>query len=96
MLLFSCVSREEGELVELNAVHEKNPGLHTDSLVGLAVDTNPGILGVHLIHNAVPLRLRLTADEVTEQPVSLLGLFDRERFLGLEGLVQFCAIFLPT
>jgi hypothetical protein len=88
MLLFSWVSREDGELVELDAVHERNPGLYTDSLVGFAVDANLGILCVHLVHDPVPLRLRLADDKATKQFVCLLGLINREGFLGLEGLVQ--------
>jgi hypothetical protein len=87
-LLFSCISREEGELVELDAVHERNPGLHTDSLVaGFAVDASPGILRVHFIHNPIPLRLHLADKEATEQFVSLLGLINCKEILGLEGLV---------
>jgi hypothetical protein len=87
-LLFSCVSREDGELVELDAVHKSNPGLHANSLVGFAIDANPGILCVHLIDDPVPLHSHLADDEAMEQFVRLLGLFDRKGFLGLEGLVQ--------
>ena len=94
-LLFSCVSREDGELVELDAVHERNPGLYTDSLVGFAVDANPGILCVHLIHDSVPLRSCLADDEATEQFVCLWGLINHKGFLGLEGLVQISKLLLP-
>jgi hypothetical protein len=87
-LLFSCISREDGELVELDAVHKRNPGLHSYSLVGFAIDTNPGILRVHLIHDTVPLHSRLANNEATEQFVCLLGLVNRKGFFGLEGLVQ--------
>jgi hypothetical protein len=86
-LLFSCVSREDGELVELDAVHERNPGLYMDSLVGFAIDANPGILCVHLIHDPVPLRLCLADNKATEQFVCLLGLIDREGLLDLKGLI---------
>jgi hypothetical protein len=96
MLLFSCVSKDDGELVELDAVHERNPGLYTDSLVGFAIDANLGILCVRLIHNTVPLRLRLADDKATEQFVCLLGLIDREEFLGLEGLVKVGKLLLPN
>ncbi len=94
-LLFSCVSREDGEFVELDAVHKRNPGLHLDSLVGFAVDANPGILHVHLIHDPVPLRSRLVDNEATEQFICLLGLINRKGFLGLEGLVQIGELLLP-
>jgi hypothetical protein len=63
-------------------------------LVGFAIDTYPGVLCVHLIYNPVPLRLRLANDEATEQFVSLLDLFDREEFLGLEGLVEVTELLL--
>ncbi len=95
MLLFSRVSREDSELVELNSVHKRYPGLHSDSLVGFAVDANPGILHVHLIHDPVPLRSRLANNEAMEQFVCLLGLINRKGFLGLEGLVQFGELLLP-
>ena len=86
-LLFSCISRADGELVELDAVHERNPGLYMDSLVGFAVDANPGIIHVHFIHDTVPLRSRLANNKATEQFICLLGLINRKGFLGLEGLV---------
>jgi hypothetical protein len=43
---------------------------------------------VHLVYDPVPLCSRLADNKATEQFVSLLGLFDREGFLGLEGLVE--------
>jgi hypothetical protein len=43
---------------------------------------------VHLVNDAVPIRSRLADNEATERLVSLLGLFNCERFLGLEGLVE--------
>ncbi len=56
---------------------------------------------MHLVYDPVPLRSRLANDKATEQLVSLLGLFDGEGFLGLEGLVEvaelfFLASFLAT
>jgi hypothetical protein len=81
--------------VELDAVHERNPGLYTDSLVELAIDANPGILRVHLIHDSVSLHLRLANDKATEQFVCILGLINRKEFLGLEGLVQIGKLLLP-
>jgi hypothetical protein len=83
MLLFSCVSMKDGELVELNAVRERNPGFHTDSHVGFANDANQGILCVHFIHGPVPLRSCLANNKAMEQFVRLLGLFDRKGFLCL-------------
>ncbi len=77
-LLFSCISREDGKLVELDAIYERNLGFHANTLVGFAVDANPGILCVHLVYNPVPLRLHLADNEATEQLISLLGLFDHE------------------
>ena len=55
-LLLSSVSREDGEHVELNAIHEWDPGFHANPLVGFAVHANPGVLCVHLVYNPVPLR----------------------------------------
>mgnify|MGYP000247281785 CR=1 FL=1 len=57
-------------------------------LVGFAIHANPGVLCVHLVYDLVPLRSRLADNKATEQFVSLLGLIDREGFLGLEGLVE--------
>ncbi len=93
-LLFSCVSREDGELVELDAIHEQNPGFDANALVGLAIHAKPGVLCVHFIHNSVSLRLRLADNKATEQLVSLLGQFDSNDFLGLEGLVEFVELLL--
>jgi hypothetical protein len=89
MLLFSGVSREDGELVELNAVHGRDPGTHANALVCLAVHANLRTLCVHLVDNPIPLRLRLANDKATEQLVSLLGLCNSDVFLGLEGFLEF-------
>ncbi len=88
MLLFSCVSREDGELVELNVVHEQNAGFHANALVGLAIHANPWVLCMHLIHDSVPLHPRLANDKAMEQLVSLLGFHDSNVFLGLEGFLE--------
>jgi hypothetical protein len=93
-LLFSYISREDSELVELDAIHERNPGLQVNALVGLAIDANLRVLCVHFIHDPVPLHLRLAYIEATEQLVSLLGLFDHDGFLGLEGLVKLVELLL--
>ncbi len=94
MLLFSCVSREDSELVELNAVHERNPGMHAKALVGLAVHTNPRILCVRLIHDPIPISSRLASNEATEQLVSLLSLLNSNVLLGLEGFLEIVQILL--
>jgi hypothetical protein len=57
-------------------------------LVGFVVHANPGVLCVHLVYNPVLLCLHLADNDATEQLISLLGLFNREEFLGLEGLVE--------
>ncbi len=93
-LLFSGVSREDGELVELDAVHERNPGMHVNALVCLAAHADPQILCVHLVDNSVPLRLRLANNEATEQLVSLLGLCNSNVFLGLEGFLEFVELLI--
>jgi hypothetical protein len=50
---------------------------------------------VHLVYDPVPLRLHLADNKATEQLVSLLGLFDRKGFLGLEGLVKVNELLFP-
>ncbi len=89
MLLFSCVSREDGELVNLNAVYERKPVTYAKALVCLAIHANPWILCVHLVNNPIPLHLRLANNEATEQLVCLLGLFDIKVFLGLGNFLEF-------
>ncbi len=93
-LLFSCVSREDGELMELDAVHEQNPGFHANALVGLAIHTKPWVLCVHLIHNSIPVCSCLTDNEAMEQLVSLLSHRDSNVFLGLEGFLEIVEFFL--
>jgi hypothetical protein len=88
-LLFSGVSREDSELVELDAVHEEDPGMHVNAFVGLAIHTNPRVFHVHLIHDPIPLHLHLANNEATEQLVSLLGLCNSNIFLGLDGFLEF-------
>ncbi len=87
MLHFSCISREDGELVELDAIHERNPEFHANALVGLAIHANPGVLRVHFVQDSVTLHLCLADNKATEQLVSLLGQLNHDGFLGLEGLV---------
>ncbi len=88
MKLFSCISREDGELVELNAVYERNPGMHAKALVCLAIHADSQILCVHFIHDPVPIGLILANNKATEQLVSLLGLLDSNVLLGLEGFLE--------
>jgi hypothetical protein len=95
MLHFSCVSMEDGELVELDAVHEQYLGFHTNALVG-AIHANQWVLCVHLIHNPVLLRLRLADDKATEQLISLLGLFDSNDILGIEGFTELVELLLSS
>jgi hypothetical protein len=89
MLLFSGVSREDAELVELDAVHEGNPGTLANALVCITIHADPRILRVHLVDDPVPLPLRLADDEATEQLISLLGHCNCNVFLGLEGFLEF-------
>ncbi len=51
---FSGIDGEDGQLVELDAVQEGGPGTNSNSLVRDTVHTNPGIFGVHFLHNLVP------------------------------------------
>jgi hypothetical protein len=71
MLLFSCVDGEDGQLVELDAVQKGGPGTEMNSLMGDTVHTNPGILGVHLLHNLVPVGSLVPNDK---QAKHLIGL----------------------
>ncbi len=71
MLHLSGINREDGELVELNAVLKRQPGMHAKAFVRLAIHAGPGVLGVHLTHNLVPLHLRLADNKTTEQHVCL-------------------------
>jgi hypothetical protein len=88
MLLLSGVSREDSELVELDAVLKRQPGTNAKAFVRLAIHANPGVLGVHLVHNLVPLHLHLANDETTEQLVHLQGLCDCKFAHGLEVLLD--------
>ncbi len=63
-------------------------------LVGFAIHTNPGVLCVHFIDDDVPLSSRLANDKAMEQFVRLLGHFNSEGFLGLEGLIELVELLL--
>ncbi len=43
---------------------------------------------MHFVNDPVPLRSDLANNKATEQLISLLGHFDSEDFLGLEGLIK--------
>jgi hypothetical protein len=49
MLLLSGVSREDGELVELDAALEGQSRSHAKAFVRLVIHANPGVLIVHLV-----------------------------------------------
>ncbi len=60
MMLHNGIIREDGEHVELNAVHKGCPGMLPESLVGLSVDTNSRVMSVHLLGNLIPLGLHFS------------------------------------
>jgi hypothetical protein len=70
-LLLSCVDGEDGQLVKLDAVQEGKPGTETNSLVGDTVHSDPGILGVHFLHNLVPMGLLVPNNKQAEHLVGL-------------------------
>jgi hypothetical protein len=92
-LLFSGIIREDGEIVELNVVLKRQPGLQVEAFVRLAIHTNPGVLGVHLMYNIVPLRLRLANNKTTEQPVHLQDLHHCKLVSGLEFFLDLGKLF---
>jgi hypothetical protein len=96
MLLLSGINREDGQLVELGAVHERWPGTNTSALVLTSVHTNPGVLGMHLVDNLVSLSLRITKDKTTEHFISLLGFSGRDTLLGLDDFFVFGKQLLPN
>jgi hypothetical protein len=49
---------------------------------------------VHFIHDSIPLHSRLANNKAAEQLVSLLGQFNIDGFLGLEGLVKLAELLL--
>jgi hypothetical protein len=94
MLLLSGISREDGELVELDAVLEGQPKLHAKAFVRLNVHANPRVLAVHFLHNLVPLHLHLANDKTMEQLVRLQGLHYRKFTGGLEVFIDCRELFL--
>jgi hypothetical protein len=95
MLLLSSVNREDGELVELDAVLEGQPGMYTGAIVWLAIHADPWVLGMHFVNNLVPLSLHIADDETTEHFISLLGFSDHDTLLGLENFLVFEKFLLP-
>ncbi len=87
MLLFSGVHRKDGQLVELDAVQKRRPRTNANTLVGTSIHADPGVLGVYLVDNLVPLGLRIADDETMENLVRLLGFSDCENLLCLEDLL---------
>ncbi len=96
MLLCSSVHREDGQLVELDAVHERQPWTNTRAFVWTSVHTNPGVLGVHLVDNPVPLSSQITNDKTMEHFISLPGFSNRDTFLGFEDFFLFGKQLLPN
>jgi len=60
MLLFSCVSRQDCELVELNAVRQRLPGPLMQTVVCLPINSYPGVTVEHLFRDFVPLGSRFS------------------------------------
>ena len=70
-LLLSRIDREDGQFMELDAVQEGGPGTDSNTLVKGAVDCNPGILGVHLLHDLVPMGELVAYDKKAKHLVRL-------------------------
>ncbi len=88
MLLLSGIHRKDGQLVELDAVQKRWLGTNTNTLVGTSIHANPGVLGVHLVDNLVPMGLRIANNETTEHFECFLGVGDCNLFLDLEDHVE--------
>ncbi len=73
-LLLSDISREDGELMELDAVLEGQPRPQAKAFVRLTIHANPRVLAVHLVYNLLPLHLHLANNKTMEQLVRLRGL----------------------
>ncbi len=86
-LLLSGIYRKDGQLVEIDAVQKRRLGTNARALVGNSVHVDPGVLGVHLMDNLVPLGLWIADDKTTEHLVCLLGLGNCIALLGLEDLL---------
>ena len=87
-LLFSCIDGEDGQLVELDAVQEGGPGTDTNSLVGDTAHTNPGIFGVHLLHNLVQMGLLGPNNKQAEHLVGLACHSNCRALLCLEDALE--------
>jgi hypothetical protein len=62
-------------------------------LCRLAIHANPGVLGVHLVHNLVQFCSCLANNERTEQLIHLQGLCNRELASGLEFILDLRELF---
>jgi hypothetical protein len=87
-LLLSGVHREDGHLVELDAVQKGRPETNMNALVRTSIYSNPGVLGVHFLDNFVPLGLLVTNNKQTEHLVCLLRFGNSNDLLSLEDLFK--------
>ncbi len=87
-LLLSGVDGEDGQLVELDAVQEGGPGTNSNSLAGDTIHANPGILGVHLLHNLIPLGLLVPNNKQAEHLVGLACHSNRCALICLEDALE--------
>jgi hypothetical protein len=83
MLLLSGISREDGELGELDAVLEGQPGTYARAFVWIAVHANLWVLGMHFVDNLVPLSLQIPDDKTTKHFVHLWASATATPFLDL-------------
>jgi hypothetical protein len=87
MLLLSGVHRKDGQLVELDAVQKRRPGTNANTLVGTSIHADPGVLGVHLVENLVPLGSRIAVNKTTEILYAFWVLAIAKIFLALRILL---------
>ncbi len=73
LLLLSCVSTEDRELMQLKTVQEEHPRLRTPTFGNFTVYCSPRVVLVHLVADAIPLRLCVTRQQI---PQLLIGLGD--------------------
>ncbi len=84
---------EDGELVDLIAVLKRQPETHSKTFVRLAIHADPGVLGVHLVCNLVPLYSCLANNKTMEQLVRLQSLCDSKLVCGLNLLLDLGELF---
>ncbi len=63
--------------------------MNANTFVGTSIHSNPGVLGVHLMDNLVPLGLQIADKKTTEHLVRFLGFGDHNLLRSLEDLVVF-------